>query len=132
MLQARGAKAHVVGALQLASRQRCNSRHDNVVSLRHYSSRRNNNIALLRWQAALRYSTTMAGAITESFVFLFLLNSFKTFHHRRACFYTWKREKKEKKGEKEKKRGGGGLKFVLLVGRNVMMQAPSNNTSSDK
>jgi hypothetical protein len=24
------------------------------------------------------------------------------------------------------------LKFVLLVGRNVMMQAPSNNTSSDK
>jgi hypothetical protein len=44
------------------------------------------------------------------------------------------KKEKEKKNKKEKNKGGGDLKPILLVGKNVTMQAPScninNNTSS--
>jgi hypothetical protein len=42
-----------------------------------------------------------------------------------------KRERKIKKTRKKKIGGEGGLKPTLLVGRNIKMQAPSNNTSSN-
>jgi hypothetical protein len=41
------------------------------------------------------------------------------------------RERERKREREREKEGGGGLKPVLLVGKNVTTQAPSNNTSSN-
>jgi len=60
------------------------------------------------------------GRHCQNFCF-FLLDSFKTFRHRRVRFVREKREKKIKKARKRKIGGGGGLKPTLLVGRNIKM-----------